>query len=302
MYHLTLRSYGIFLAIILLLSACSTTKKPYYSSNNLDWLDNKTLASDATSVKHSVFLIGDAGEPQADNGGETLQLLGRKLQQAGENSTVVFLGDNVYPAGLPDEKDSKRAAAEAALNTQLQVVEGFNGKVVFIPGNHDWKKGKSGGHKNVIRMEAYIEEKLQKGNTFLPDSACAGPVEVELDENTVLIAIDTQWFLQKSTNSKGENSWCDEVLSESDFLIQLDDALIRNQDKNVIVAGHHPVMSNSHHGGKFSWKQHLFPLTEAADNFYLPLPVVGSIYPGLLKESIRAVSFPSPKKKVVKFG
>jgi len=33
------------------------------------------------------------------------------------------------------------------------------------------------------------------------------------------------------------------------------------------------------HGGKFTVKQHLFPLTAAHKKFYLPLPGAGSIYP-----------------------
>ena len=33
------------------------------------------------------------------------------------------------------------------------------------------------------------------------------------------------------------------------------------------------------HGGIFTAKDHLFPLTDANEKLYIPLPVIGSIYP-----------------------
>src|SRR5258705_8518795 len=42
---------------------------------------------------------------------------------------------------------------------------------------------------------------------------------------------------------------------------------------------HHPFRSNGVHGGFFGLKQHIFPFTELQKNLYIPLPVLGSIYP-----------------------
>src|SRR5690606_20238853 len=39
------------------------------------------------------------------------------------------------------------------------------------------------------------------------------------------------------------------------------------------------------HGGYYSLKDHLFPLTALNENLYIPLPVVGSLYP-LLRTSV----------------
>jgi hypothetical protein len=47
----------------------------------------------------------------------------------------------------------------------------------------------------------------------------------------------------------------------------------------VLVAAHHPLYSNALHGGKFTIKQHIFPLTAAHKRFYIPLPIFGSLYP-----------------------
>lgn len=275
----------VFLSVVLsiFLNACGTAKKPYYSKAHKDWEEQNLMAKVDSELSHSVFLIGDAGDFTKDNQGETIALLKQKLNEKGENSSVVFLGDNVYPIGLPDEKHKRYAEAKSRLDAQLQPLEGYTGNVFFIPGNHDWAKGKTGGEKNVLRMEQYVEQFLQRGNTFIPDSACAGPHEVVLDKHTVLIAIDTQWFLQKKSGSKGENGWC-ESKTQADFLIALDDALIRNQNKNVIIVGHHPILTNGEHGGRFNWKAHLFPFTIAHKNAYLPLPGLGTIiYPSYRK-------------------
>ena len=46
-----------------------------------------------------------------------------------------------------------------------------------------------------------------------------------------------------------------------------------------MVAGHHPLYSNALHGGKFTAKQHVFPLTTVHKRAYLPLPLIGSLLP-----------------------
>ncbi len=47
----------------------------------------------------------------------------------------------------------------------------------------------------------------------------------------------------------------------------------------VIVADHHPLNSYGPHGGFFSWKDHLFPLTNLNKYLFIPLPIIGSLYP-----------------------
>jgi hypothetical protein len=46
--------------------------------------------------------------------------------------------------------------------------------------------------------------------------------------------------------------------------------LSKKRDKTVILAMHHPLMSNGSHGGQFYRKQ-IFPLEQK-----IPLPVIGS--------------------------
>ena len=47
----------------------------------------------------------------------------------------------------------------------------------------------------------------------------------------------------------------------------------------VIVAGHHPLSSGGVHGGYFGWEDHIFPLRLVLPGLWLPLPLIGSLYP-----------------------
>jgi hypothetical protein len=53
------------------------------------------------SIVHTVFLIGDAGNDKTP--GPCVQLLG-KMAAGRPNTSVIFLGDNVYPKGLDGKK------------------------------------------------------------------------------------------------------------------------------------------------------------------------------------------------------
>ncbi|MCZ6900180.1 MAG: hypothetical protein O7F74_08070, partial [Bacteroidetes bacterium] len=64
-----------------------------------------------------------------------------------------------------------------------------------------------------------------------------------------------------------------------EVLERMEDILRRNAHKKVIVVGHHPIYTYGPHGGYFTFRQHLFPLTDANKSLYIPLPIIGSIYP-----------------------
>ncbi|RZK87030.1 MAG: hypothetical protein EOO98_14735, partial [Pedobacter sp.] len=61
----------------------------------------------------------------------------------------------------------------------------------------------------------------------------------------------------------------------------MEELLERNKDKVIILASHHPFQSYGPHGGYFNLRNHLFPLTSLNKNLYIPMPVLGSVYPFL---------------------
>src|SRR5664279_1112061 len=88
------------------------------------------------SIQAHIILIGDAGE--FNYGRAPVIDAARDLIPLDKNTTVIYLGDNIYDNGLPDDVMPGYAAARAVLDSQINIVKGTNAKIVFIPGNHDW--------------------------------------------------------------------------------------------------------------------------------------------------------------------
>ena len=245
----------------------------------------------------TIYLIGDAGEAGENGDFTTLNLLQKHLQAAGNQSAVVFLGDNIYPRGLPDEGHHGYAEAEEVLKAYQEILNGYQGRTFFIPGNHDWKKGSRQGWEYASNQEKWITDHLDS-LVFLPKNGCPGPEEINLNEEVTLILLNTQWFLHPWDKPRADEG-CGVEHSYEVFGI-LDDIILRNKDKKVIVAGHHPLYSYGIHGGVTRFKDHIFPLTAANSSLYIPLPVVGSIYPFYRKILGNIQDINHPKYKAVK--
>lgn len=237
----------------------------------------QNVAPSNSSVDHVVFFIGDAGEPE-DNTSDVFDALLRQVKPNEGNSSIVFLGDNIYPAGLPNKGEKGREEAEQIINYQLNRLKTTKAMTYYIPGNHDWDKGSKHGLDYVLNQEKTVEKALGKRGAFVPGNGCPGPVEVSISDNLVLIAMDTQWWLHQYEKGPVKTGDCNST-SPLFIINNLKDILSDNHDKNIIVVGHHPIMSKGNHGGKFNVKDHLFPLTNLNKNLYLPLPIIGSIYP-----------------------
>jgi hypothetical protein len=250
-------------AVLLLAASACTSSRLFVSSSHEGW-EAQSPPSEATRA-YRVYLIGDAGKPTPAT--PVLRLLRSHLDVAGEQTAVVFLGDNLYTAGLPDSSDTaSRATAEARLNLLLGTVASFRGRVVFIPGNHDWNNSRPGGLAAVQRQEAYIEAVLDRGNTFLPDGGLPGPVSIKLTDELRLLVLDTEWMLRQDEKAFGDAGDF-EVDEPEDVLFQLNDLLQRNRNRKLLVVGHHPLFSNGEHAGYFPLRQHLMP------------PLLGSLAP-----------------------
>lgn len=245
----------------------------------------------------SVYLIGDAGEPKLPND-PILENLKKKLETASENDVLIFLGDNLYPVGLPDKEHPEREAMEQKLNASLDLIKEFKGRSFMVPGNHDWDKGKKNGWKQVLNMQEYVEDYLANEAVFVPGGGCPGPLEVQIDEKHTLLLIDTQYLLFP-WDKPDETSECD-AKSSSDALVLLNDILDNNKEKHVLAVGHHPMYSYGPHGGKYTFRQHMFPLSDINRKLKIPLPIIGSIYP-IYRSTIGSVQdIPNPRYKLIR--
>lgn len=227
------------------------------------------------SLQARIVLIGDAGE--LTNGRHPVVAAVKKHVPITENTTILYLGDNLYKTGLPDNSLPTYDIAKAPLDSQIHIAPLSKTNVYFVPGNHDWANGSANGYESVLRVQSYIDLLSNNYVTQLPRDGCPGPVEIKLTDDVTLVIMDSQWWLHEN-DKPGIESDCP-YKTEAEVLIQLDDILSKNSTKLVLLAMHHPFKSNGPHGGYFTFKQHIFPFTDAMPNLYIPLPLLGSTYP-----------------------
>ncbi|MET3538189.1 metallophosphoesterase [Chryseobacterium limigenitum] len=213
-----------------------------------------------------IFLIGDAGNADEVQAQNTLNLLKNKLDSADEKSMLIFLGDNIYPSGMPKESDKDYALAKQKLENQLSITKNFKGKTLVIPGNHDWYHGLEG----LKAQEDFVKSYLNDKKSFLPKNSC--PIDdINLTKDIKLIVIDTEWALVNWDQYPGINKNCN-IKTREDLFTEFKDLVNKNQDKRIIVALHHPIISSGTHAGYTSPKSHLYPLKGK-----VPVPGVASL-------------------------
>ncbi|WP_276504761.1 BamA/TamA family outer membrane protein [Terrimonas pollutisoli] len=234
-----------------------------------------SASSQADSVQTRVILVGDAGA-LVKGQASVLDAI-KKTVKLDKKTVLVYLGDNLYDAGLPSETFNRYSDIKAALDSQINLIKGTQAKAYMIPGNHDWENGGVRGYEAILRQQLYVDQYGGGKVEFYPKGGCPGPVEVEISDDVVLVIMDSQWWIH-SNDKPGIESDC-EFKTEDEVIGELEDILNKNYKKLILLATHHPFKSNGPHGGYFTFKQHLFPFTEMRSNLYVPLPVLGSAYP-----------------------
>ncbi|MGH7679078.1 MAG: hypothetical protein ACRENU_11470 [Gemmatimonadaceae bacterium] len=197
-------------------------------------------------IETSLFLIGDAGETDPREVGSPLESLTVQASVAPERSIVLFLGDNVYPDGIPEEGRAESADARRRLVAQVQAIpKGARG--IFIPGNHDWAREQPFGLFSVRLQEKLIAE-LAHGRDIrmLPGNGCPGPVTIDAGRLRI-VALDTQWWLHDFIVRDGSTRCINTIAGVTAELRR--QVVVRDTGRVVLVAGHHPLMTGGEHGG-----------------------------------------------------
>ena len=89
-----------------MIQSCATYKAKYAEGTGL----NEKMPD--KEVAHTFYLIGDAGLSPMGGMNPALTAFKRELDRADSSSTALFLGDNIYPAGLPTKKDKNYEVAK----------------------------------------------------------------------------------------------------------------------------------------------------------------------------------------------
>lgn len=226
------------------------------------------------SVAYRVILIGDAGEIDK----QQMTVLGFAANSVIKGkTTVMFLGDNIYPhgMGLPGSPDEVRT--QNIIKSEYEPMRAKGAPVYFVPGNHDWDKMGSHGLEKIKRQWQYLQEQKDSLLRLVPENGCPDPYEIQLTDQLTVIAYDSEWWLfPYDKNNAGVDCACK---TKEDIIIRLNELFYKNRGKIILLASHHPFQTYGVHGGVYSVKDHIFPLTAVNKDLYIPLPVIGSLYP-----------------------
>ena len=122
------------------LYACASHKTQYRNSDDSDSITNIPTIE----IDKSFYLIGNAGS-SGNTASNAVQSLKNHLdEQNTDDSFVLFLGNSFYPSGMPPKDETALKNAEQSMQLQLDALSGFQGNIIVLPGNRDWKGGVDG--------------------------------------------------------------------------------------------------------------------------------------------------------------
>ena len=143
------------------------------------------------AVTESVYLIGDAGNPELppENADALVDPVLVDLAAdvaasvapfGADQTAVIYLGDNVYPKGLYPEGHREREHGLRVLEAQVAAIGPAKG--YFAAGNHDWDREGPSGWDHIVEQREFFE----KGTAFLrPLTLQQVASEIEMHESTV---------------------------------------------------------------------------------------------------------------------
>jgi len=264
------------------LTACQNNAHPDF--------DPPVVCRTRGPVTDSLFLIGDAGDPElpdpeSENSGAlvdpVLAALARdvaaRVAEIGvERTAVAVLGDNIYPAGMPEPGQKGHDRAVRILEAQIAAVGEARG--LFTLGNHDWDQGKDHGWARAKTQVDYLESRAPNISVHPPDT-CAGPDSVDLGEHLHLVFFDLWATMYQIDHPDGPQSHCEPRAGEGRVASALGAILGDTGERRAILLTHPPMLTSGPHGGYFPWREHVFPLRVFHRDLWIPLPVVGSLIP-----------------------
>src|SRR5262249_17841952 len=151
-----------------------------------------------------LLFIGDAGEPRAPQE-PVLVALRAEAARDPQHTWIVFLGDNVYPHGLPPAGAADRAESERRLRAQIDAAMASGARPVFVPGHHDYALH---GWARSRREEDFIAALHAPRVRALPADGCPGPDTLDVGARVRIVALDSQWWFQDPPKPMHPTSTC----------------------------------------------------------------------------------------------
>lgn len=147
-----------------------------------------------------------------------------------------------------------------------------------------------------------INNKSNEKIEFLPLYGCPVPVLKDFSNFIHVIVLDNHWWLQdESLRSELQDSTFS-FCKEEEITNALDSLINISRDKFVIIVAYNSLSMYGPQGGYFTWRNHIFPLTNLNEYLSIQLPIIGSLYPlvrgsGVSKQDSANDKYQSMKNK-----
>lgn len=182
-------------------------------------------------IEKSIFITGNLGETKDQY---ILDLIVKDSEKC-KDPILLILGNSI------PKKSLEETSVKYSINKQLKIISKFKDNAIYTPGNTEWA---TTGQKGVRNFEKFIEKNSKA--KFYPGNG--DPIsKKDLTDKVVLITIDSQWYLE----NWNENSYINdnsEIKSRSQFFLEFDNFINKEEDKIKIIAIHHPMNSLSRQG------------------------------------------------------
>ena len=142
----------------------------------------------------------------------------------------------------------------------VSVVKGLDhATLIVLPGDRDWADSSPEGWKYVQKLERMFN-RFDLPNLHWPvNRGCPGPEEIFLGEQVLLIALQTQWWNHPYSKPTPGDADC-KIADITSFNEELEDLIDENDNRNIVLVGHFPILSYGPYGGMWPWYKYLFPI------------------------------------------
>ncbi|MDX1461575.1 MAG: phosphoesterase [Marinirhabdus sp.] len=128
-------------------------------------------------------------------------------------------------------------------------------KGYVVPGTYEWNYDEADG---LEQIEDYFEETTPQEHTLTPNNGC--PLEsIEVGDDIQLVVIDSQWYIENWDKNPEMNDKC-QIKTRKKLMLEVAGEIKKNANKLILVVLQHPVFTNGFHAGRFSFRDHVFPL------------------------------------------
>ncbi|MEM8908634.1 MAG: hypothetical protein AAGD05_12360, partial [Bacteroidota bacterium] len=189
---------------------------------------------------------------------------------------MLLLGDLSIPTSSPQPYVPEQQATIQNLVELSQANPQL--KTYGLLGDQDWDNSGPQALEQLSTLQRYLSD---QSIPIYPTGACPGPKEIELNEYTTLLVINSQWFIHPHERPEAPATDC-KIISEADFWDELKDKIEDAKGKNILIAAHHPVYS----GGQFAGKKW---------GAYHAIPIFGTLYRSFRRQvgTPRDIAFPA---------